>query len=389
MYPISDQSRITSIDIMRGFALLGIFLVNMLSFHSPFIYIDPFTWWNDGTDRTVFMLIDVFVQASFYPLFALLFGYGVMILRERVILKGLSFPLIVFRRFSFLLVIGLLHAFFIWHGDILVTYALLGFIFILFVKMSAKNLIIIGIVIYTLPNILLSLLLILATLIEPESGMTPFVNVQSYMDTYQNGSFAEITSQRIADWYFTNNLGTFPILAISILPLFLIGGGVQKLKLLENMENHKKLIQMLAAFSLIIGLMFKSLPYLWDENMAAQYIQDIFGGPLVAIGYGLSIALLANQRSMKKILSPLTYVGRLSLSNYLFQSIVSSLIFYGYGLGFYGEISVLYGTLMVAVIFIIQILFSRLWLQYYYYGPFEWLWRSFTYFHLPRMKRML
>ena len=387
MKPITENNRIIAIDMMRGFAIFGIFLVNMLSFHTPFIYIDPYTWWDSGIDRNLYTVIDIFVQASFYPLFALLFGYGVMILRERVMAKGLSFPIIAFRRFTFLLILGLLHALLIWHGDILVTYAVIGFIFLLFMKMSAKSLIITGIVMYVLPNILLSLLLLVAMMLEPGSGVTMFVNIESYIHTYQQGSFVEITEQRIEDWYFTNNFGTLPLLVITILPLFLIGAGVQKLKLFEHIELHQSIIKKAAVFTLIAGLAIKAIPYVWDENLAAQYIQDTFGGPLLAIGYSLSIATLATMNKLRKILEPLAYVGRLSISNYLLQSILSTLLFYGYGLGFYGKVSIIEGTVIVIIVFIFQIFLSKLWMKHYYYGPVEWLWRVFTYMKKPELKR--
>src|SRR3954452_18852034 len=89
--PLQESNRILSLDRMRGFAILGIFLVNMLSFHSPLLYIDPLKWWKDPLDQGVYVFIDIFVQASFYPLFSMLFGYGLVLLRERAQLKGISF----------------------------------------------------------------------------------------------------------------------------------------------------------------------------------------------------------------------------------------------------------------------------------------------------------
>jgi uncharacterized protein len=137
--PLQESNRILSLDRMRGFAMLGIFLVNMLSFHSPLLYIDPLKWWKDPLDQGFYVSIDIFVQASFYPLFSMLFGYGLVLLRERAQLKGISFIPIALRRLSLLLVIGLIHAFFIWHGDILFNYAFLGLIFLLFIRLSGRS----------------------------------------------------------------------------------------------------------------------------------------------------------------------------------------------------------------------------------------------------------
>ncbi|KAB2337171.1 DUF418 domain-containing protein [Cytobacillus depressus] len=387
--PVSERERILSLDMIRGFAILGIFLVNMLSFHSPFPFIDPYEWWKGPVNHTVYRFIDIFVQASFYTLFSLLFGYSLVIFREKAILKGQHFGKMAVRRLTLLLVIGIVHAFLIWHGDILITYALMGFLFLLFIRMNGKNLILTGFLLYAIPNILLIFLLIIAVLFSPEGDLAlidPKI-AEAALQAYQNGSFSEIMVQRFREWSFANNLETLPIMIVSIFPLFLIGGGAAKLKWLENVEKHTKLLRNLLIISLLTGMFFKLTPYIFGGNPATDYIQDIFGGPLLAIGFAMSIALLAHKQKVKKLLYPLSYVGRLSMSNYLFQSTISTLIFYHYGLGLYGKVSVLTGTIMVIVIYIFQVIISRYWLRHYYYGPVEWLWRSFTYFRLPKMKR--
>ncbi|TCJ04464.1 DUF418 domain-containing protein [Cytobacillus praedii] len=386
---ISEQERIISLDIMRGFAILGIFLVNMLTFHSPYPNFDPYEWWSGAADKAIYTFIDIFVQASFYTLFSLLFGYGLVIMWERSKLRGVTFGWIGVRRLFFLLMIGMLHAFFIWHGDILITYAIMGFVFLLFIRMTGRNLMITGILLYIIPNLLVSLLLFVSLLVAPAEEITGYepALAEMAMQVYQNGSFAEITAQRISDWYETNNLATLPFMFISIFPLFLIGGGAAKLKWLEKPKEHKKFLIWIACLSLVFGIIFKLLPYILGKNFATEYVQDIFGGPLLAIGYGLTIALAIEKNAIRKLLSPLSYVGKLSMSNYLFQSIASTLIFYNYGLGLYGEISVMTGTLMVIFIYILQIAASRLWISNYYYGPVEWIWRSFTYFSWPKWKK--
>ncbi|WP_102271867.1 DUF418 domain-containing protein [Cytobacillus massiliigabonensis] len=386
---ITEQERIISLDIMRGFAILGIFLVNMLTFHSPFPNFDPYEWWSNTADKAIYTFIDIFVQASFYTLFSLLFGYGLVIMWERSKVRGLSFSLIGIRRLSFLLIMGFLHAFIIWHGDILITYAIMGFLFLLFIRMTGRNLMITGLLLYIIPNLFVSLLLLVSSLVVPAEDLTIYDSEQAEtaMQVYQNGSFAEITIQRIGDWYETNNLANAPIMFISIFPLFLIGGGAAKLKWLEKPKVHKRFLTWLASLSLVIGILFKLIPYILGKNFATEYMQDSFGGPLLAIGYGLTIALAIEKTVVLKILSPLSYVGKLSISNYLFQSIASTLIFYNYGLGLYGKVSVVTGTVMVVLIYILQIAGSRLWISRFYYGPVEWIWRSFTYFNWPKWKR--
>jgi uncharacterized protein len=388
--PVLEKERIISLDMMRGFAILGIFLVNMLSFHSPYPYLNPGEWWGGPADKAVYSLIDIFVQASFYTLFSLLFGYSLVIFRERAISKGLPFGKMAVRRLLMLLIIGMIHAFFIWHGDILITYALMGFLFLLFIKLKGKSLLIIGACIYIIPNVLLVMLLAVAVLFDPAASSEPLYDPQlasEALANYQNGTVSEIFRQRFNDWYMANNLASLPVMIISILPLFLIGGGAAKLKWLEAPKKHWRWLRILMISGLAGGMAFKLVPYILGQNLATDYMQDIFGGPLLAIGYGLGIALLAEKTKMKKILYPFSYIGKLSMSNYLFQSIIATFIFYHYGLGFYGKVSVLTGTILVILIYLLQIVLSRLWISTFYYGPVEWVWRSFTYFNLPKLKR--
>lgn len=387
---MSKQERIISMDIMRGFAIFGIFLVNMLSFHSPLLYIDPIEWWNGSLDKGTYMTIDILAQGSFYPLFSLLFGYGLVLLRESNLARGVTFTPIALRRLFLLLLIGCVHAFFVWHGDILINYAILGLIFLLFIRLSGKALMITGTLMYIIPNIILFLLFIVMVMFVPEGELSPYnqVEANASIEAYQLGSFMEVTEQRYKDWYFVNNLGNSFLMLFMILPLFLLGGGAAKLKWLQRVQQNKKKFKIMFMITLIVGLIFKISPYLIVKNFATEYLQDIFGGPLLAIAFALGIALLVESTkgmSKLKIFAP---VGKLAISNYLLQSIVSTFIFYSYGLGLYGEISAFTGSLLVIGIFIIQVVISHYWVKRFAYGPVEWMWRSFTYMKIQKWRKL-
>jgi uncharacterized protein len=382
--PISENERINSIDTMRGFSILGIFLTNMLAFHSPMLYLNPYVWWSTKSDQTIYSFIDFFVQASFYPLFALLFGFGLMIMRERSIVKGFSFTPIAIRRLSALLLIGCVHAFLIWHGDILINYAIFGFIALLFFRMSGKALLLTGILTYVIPNILFGLLLFLATLVTPMNDYYHHDEAIKSVESYQNGSFGEITSQRIYDWSQVNSIENSIILFFTIFPFLLIGAGISKLNLVRNEINNRKKFKVLLAIFVIAGSLLKLLPYA-VRNLFSEYVQDIFGGPLLAVSYALAIILLMEKYSAN--LKMFQAVGKLALSNYLFQSIVATLIFYNYGLGLYSKISVGTGTLLAITIFIIQAYISILWVRNYHYGPLEWIWRAVSYWKITNWKK--
>lgn len=385
----SEKNRIVSLDIIRGFAILGIFLVNMLSFHSPFLYIEPLKWWKDPLDQGIYIFIDNFIQASFYPLFSILFGYGLVLLWEKTQQKGLHFYSIALRRLFLLMIVGLTHALLIWHGDILFNYALLGLMFLLFIKLSGKKLLVIGSLLYLLPNFLLLSMLALADLLmlATESTLSVPLLASQSMDIYQNGTFLEITKQRIADWTYTNNVFGLILMIFTLFPLFLIGAGAAKYKWFERTVQYRKGFMITFFITFILGILFKLLPYVGKVNVTTSFLQDMFGGPLLAISYGLIIAHLAETKWLNKPLKAISYVGRMSFSNYLFQSILSTFIFYQYGLGLYGRVSIAFGTLLVLIIYACQILLSWLWLKYYHYGPLEWVWRNFTYWNKQKLRK--
>lgn len=377
-------NRIISIDRMRGFSLLGIFLVNMISFHSPYFYIDPETWWDGSFNLFTYRFIDLFIQASFYPLFSMLFGYGLVILRERTLAKGLSFKPLAFRRLSILLLIGFIHAFLIWPGDILITYAVCGFIFLLFIGWSAKRLFIAGLGLYIIPNLLLLLMLGAASAVEGENEFSMYDGqaAEQSISIYQRGSFAEVTELRVSEWYKNNNLAGLFLYLVTILPLFMIGAGAAKVKLFENVREKKGKIAMAAAILAIIGLLIKAVPYMLGKTYMTDYAQDVFGGALVAVSYALIIALVSEIKQFDMLLDPLEAAGRLSISNYLLQSVLSTMIFYSYGLGYYGKISIFAGTMLALGIYGMQLAISSWYVKRFHYGPVEWLWRVGT--HLKK-----
>lgn len=366
---------------MRGLSILGIFLVNMLSFHTPILYIDPFVTWTSTSDRLFYSWIDLFIQGSIYPLFSFLFGYGFVILRERTIMKGGTFSTIAIRRLLFLLVIGWVHANYIWHGDILFTYSLFGIFLLLFIRLRGKVLMLLGLILYFVPNVIITVMITLASMVAGNGEFTVADETSALASykAYQNGTYEEIREQRFIDWSLVNHPGNLFFMLFSIFPLFLIGGGAAKEDWLRRVTDLKRPFLVVIAVTLFMGLFIKSAPYWLTRNWATEYSQDMLGGPLLSIAYILLIALGTNHQRGLQVFKFFGPVGKLSFTNYLVQSIVSTLIFYSYGLGLYGQVSVVEGTLLALTIFIIQLIFSHIWVKYFYLGPFEWVWRTVSY----------
>ncbi|OIU72549.1 DUF418 domain-containing protein [Rossellomorea aquimaris] len=379
--PIERSERIVSLDVIRGISLLGIFIINMISFHSPFLYMDPYSWWKTPDDAVLYPWIDVLVQASFYPLFAMLFGYGLSIQQERANQKGMPFYSFGVRRLLVLLFIGSVHAFLIWSGDILINYAVFGLLLLLFMRMAGKSLLLLGSLLLLIPQLFFSILLVLMTYSDP-AGVAHYTNITAVQDSvaaYASGSFADIMIQRFSDWYAVNSPGNLLFLTLSILPVMMIGAGAGKLKLLEKAVEYKRSWLLLGSVLLTASIGLKLLPILIEANTAYSYIQDYLGGPFLSVSYAIILALLLENENVKKWTRPLASAGRMSLSNYLLQSIIGTLIFYSYGLGLYGEVTLTTGTLLAVGIFIIQMILSEIWLSRFRFGPAEKLWRVLSY----------
>ncbi|WP_083632266.1 DUF418 domain-containing protein [Domibacillus antri] len=378
-----ETTRIISIDVLRGLSLFGIFLVNMLSFHSPYFYYNPYEWWKTSQDLTAFSWIDIFIQASFYPLFAMMFGFGVAMQYEKAKQQGRSFAWTGIRRLTFLVLLGLVHAFFIWPGDILFNYAVCGFVLLLFLRFSGRLLLIFGTALLFLPAAFISLLLILAAQMDANNAIhwTDIASVSQSIAAYGSGTYAEITTQRINDWLNVNMVdGSFFFQLISILPFLLIGAGAFKLNMVGRWAAQPKKTAVLFLVFFIAGLLLKWVPHILDSsNVAYSYIQDAVGGPILAVSYAAFIVLLCSFEQPQKLLKPFAAAGKMSLTNYLTQSIIGTLIFYHYGLAYYGQVTVLTGIWLCVTIFSIQVIASNLWLGRFKRGPFEALWRTITY----------
>lgn len=379
---LPETNRTISIDILRGFALLGILLVNMPTFNSPVLYMGGFEDKSSNLDFILSSFVELFAQGSFYPLFAFMFGYGAIIIAENSLKKGISFPKLFSKRLTILFVIGLIHAFLIWSGDILLMYALTGFFFILFYKISGKALLGTGIALY----IGSAFLPLLQRMPEGDFLEEFSEGGQKSIAAYRDGTFSEIFSQRFADWWSMNTENHALVMTVGVLGIMLIGAAFAKLKWLSNASAHKPLLKRLLFAGLILGFGIKLLGYVNMESMIFIGFQQL-GGPLISLFYMMSIILLVEIPFARKLLQSLSYVGRLSMTNYLLQSTVMTFIFYSYGFGLYNSISYTTGFMLAFAFFALQVLFSKWWVSQYHYGPVEYVWRWGTYGKMPILKK--
>ncbi|MDQ7860216.1 DUF418 domain-containing protein [Peribacillus frigoritolerans] len=329
----------------------------------------------------MYRLSDIVAQASFYPLFAFLFGFGAIILAERSAEKGISFPLLYMKRLSFLLILGCIHAFFIWHGDILINYAVFGFALLFFYKMKGRNLILLGSVCYVLPFAILGSLFLIMGIFDSE-GMaitTDSAMMKQSLEVYQSGTFTELMSQRALDWYMVNNpFNAIILFFIDFFRFFLMGAGVAKQGFLQNPTQYKRQLKAISIVSLLLGMSIKMLPYVTVYHFGTIFVQDYLGGPLLTIFLYHGNHAFGGTGRASRLLHPLSYIGRMSMSNYLFQSMVCTGIFFIHmALVYMDQSHIRQDLFFLIALFCLQILLSLLWMGLYKYGPVEYIWRFF------------
>ncbi len=379
--PTTLGERVDSIDMLRGFALLGIFIANMVHFSLPYMHMDGYTWFTEPTDITTFTGIRIFVEASFYPIFAMLFGYGLNIQFEKATRMGNPFGKVFAKRMTLLLILGLVHGLFVWNGDILFTYAVMGFIMIGVVRIPQKAMIPIALVLYVIPLGLFVGLIYLVMKLDPTTFMVGYHDlqkVQQSIDVYSKGSYFKMINLRASEFVQLGLLNT-ALGVFSVLPLIMIGAGLSKWKVFERASEFKRRIILFTVCSLLIGIALKSIPFIGDATMDKILIQTFFGGPILAAGYVGLLLLLTQIPALLTVFKPLSKAGRMSLTTYLTQSIIATTIFYAFGFGLYGKVDLLTGTGIAVGVFLIQIIFAELWLSKFRMGPIEWLWRKGTY----------
>ena len=214
--------------------------------------------------------------------------------------------------------------------------------------------------------------------------------------TYATGSFGEIVSMRARDFWKNYSSWTKYLPNWGGFPIFLLGLYAGRRRIFDSVSNNRKFIKKVMCWGLIFGLTVQTIAYVWEfwlrDNSNFLIWPETFlrlmwrlGQPALALGYLAALTLLLQRGVWKKMLAPLASVGQMALTNYLLQSVAFVLLFFGYGLGWFGQTSAFIGLLLALLLFALQIVFSRWWLRHFRFGPFEWLWRSATYWKFQPM----
>lgn len=401
LQPATD--RLIHLDVLRGFALLGILLVNFEWFTRP---IQAIALGADvdlsGIDAAADFLIKALAEGKFYPLFSMLFGAGFALMAERALSRQSPFWGIYLRRLIVLGLFGAAHMILVWAGDILLVYSLTAFVMVLLFRKTPPR----RLWKWALPFIFLPVLVVWvgATFIEisrldpqgHEQLMTDFAqdeqafrgNIERAAAIHAEGRWLENVGQRVRDMRFT--LGHFMFWVPPVLGFFLIGRWLVVSGRLTRPDEHRMWFRRWRARGLVIGLplAIAGAALIHDANMMVPTLPAAIGLTLAACaGLLLSLAYLSAVTLSAHRLAFLAPAGQMALSNYLAQSLLWTWIIYGHGLGLWGQLPRSLQLLLALVFFVAQIVVSTWWLRRFRFGPAEWLWRSLTYWKVQPMQR--
>ena len=383
------RERIDTLDAVRGVAVLGILFVNIESL-SGFSFLPPgqhAALTLTRFDGLAQWFIAVFIEFKFYALFSLLFGIGFSVFIQRATEKGADATGLFKRRLVGLLLIGLVHTLLIWFGDILVTYALLGFALIPFLRKDdravlrwAAAMCLAPIAFYVLGALALA---VAGAQPPPRGGDLPPV-LATAREAFARGSYADVlmgnvvftlanAARRVGLMFFPRMFG-----------MFLIGLWIGR-RLLSDLDAHRPLLRRVMAWGFAIGLPLTFAAH-WLAASArlpvwavvlVEGVATSIAVPALALGYAAGLCLLFRASStLTALIAP---VGRMALTNYILHSVAGVVIFYGIGFGLFGRVALVPALGIAVTFFLVQIVTSRLWLSRFTFGPAEWLWRNFTY----------
>jgi uncharacterized protein len=415
--PVREEERISALDTIRGFALLGILLMNICGFALPkAAYFGPVPAGGaTGLNLFTWCLISIIADGKMRAIFSLTFGASVCLLIDRLSRKGAAADAadIHYRRMLWLMLFGLIHAYLIWWGDILFPYALMGLLLYPLRKLSPRALLITAGI----------MLLVLAgngfrDYLQIKNQQREYVQIQA--DEKAGKKLTEAQEDSRKDWketlktYFpspedlkketdAHSDGYLTSLALrakdvypyhstpiydrnwyDILAMMLIGMALLKLGVLTGNYSSKFYIWM-ALLSFAVGIPSDIWGVWWPikhhfsvESWYLTGVEYQFGR-FTAFGYIAVLLLMIKSGALQPVISTLACVGRMAFSNYILTSLICTTIFEGYGFGLFNKLQryQLYGV--VLAVWIVILVISPIWLRHFRFGPLEWLWRSLTY----------
>ncbi|OOG70588.1 DUF418 domain-containing protein [Algoriphagus sp. A40] len=416
LLPLQENERIESLDVMRGIVLCGILLMNINAYGLAEAYIDPtisggFT----GLNKYTWIMTNLLFEGTMRGLFSLLFGVGMFIFLDRLEKKGAGIKAadIFFRRLLWLLVFGIIHGYlFLWPGEILFDYAIMGFLVYSFRHTAPKKLFIMAVLLFTIGGVwnffeYRHAAKLTEDLITIESFKSENKELTKELEGAQK-EWEKIQEKRspefIQESNETSRKGYLEVLAFrapvnmdfemymfyrynawDILSMMLVGIGLFKLHVLSAQKSYRLYWAMvLGGYGIGLSVNYFELKNILDANFsylsfAESNVTYDLGRLTVSMGHVGLIMLFCKSQAFIWLKKSIAAVGKMALTNYFMHSVICIFVFTGVGFGLFGKLQryellyVVFGT------WIFQLILSPIWLKYYEYGPLEWIWRNLSY----------
>lgn len=435
--PVAPAQRIQAIDVCRGFALLGILMVNIQFFGEPF---GSWMHWDHSAepllDRWLHWFVTVFCESKFYPLFSMLFGMGLALQFGRAGPGAGGFTARYLRRIGLLMLIGLAHGLLMWYGDILFLYSFCALALLWCIRFRARTLLIIACVIAGISAPLMGGFSMLSAFkpetvaadsasaeaapgadetpaedAAPAPQQTPLQELFAGFERYGSNASpeqdwwmaAEERAYREGPWLQSFGFRAISWASITVISLFgfgwhamamfFLGAALLKMGLFE--ERRRPWAVRLVMLGGFVGLPMVVASLWARDHLPALPALFIWGatppiaGPLMSLGYiGAIILLVGRARGVGRVVSgAIANAGRMALTNYLLQTTIATFIFYHWGLAMFGQTTHSERIGLVLAIWTAEVAVSSVWLRVFRFGPMEWLWRTGTYLRLQPMLR--
>ena len=410
--PAITTERLTSLDLIRGIAVLGILFANITAFGQSFtVYFWPPAMPGGATegDKIVWLAQYVLIDHKMRGLFTLLFGAGMMLFVEKAWAKGEG-RWLQFRRLVWLLLFGMIHYYFIWFGDILQLYAVWGMVALLMMKWKAKTQLLVGLALYGVSTVVqlggFGAQYYIATNPEfaekvsdktrksaAEAETKALKDVEEDLKLYQRGSYTDFVRHQILE-ETDENIGGQVFGLLETLSMILMGMALYRFGFFSGAIEESQM-RMWGWIGLIGGAAASAALGLWVYSAGFPFhltffvFQGTMMAPRLAFVLGLTSLLVvwAPRLSQTGLGQRLVAAGRMAFSNYLGTSIVMLFVFHGWALGLYGKLHRIELFGVVLLTWTVMLLVSKPWLEHFRYGPLEWLWRCLTYGKLFPLQR--
>lgn len=402
--PVTEKERIVSIDVLRGFALLGILPMNIQYFSMISAAYDNPTAYGDlhGANYWVWLFCHVLADQKFMTIFSMLFGAGILLMTSRIETTGKPSAALHYRRMGWLILFGLAHAYLLWSGDILVAYGMCGLLVYPCRKLRPRTLLVLGLL--TIAVASASLASYGAWSRHWSPAEVQIAREQLWMSTPSQaaneiaayrGTWTEQMKFRVPDSVQMETIFFVVFTFWRVTGLMLAGMALFKLGVFgakQAASFYWTMIAIAVCYGIPITLYGTHRDFAagWDFRYSFFYGMQFnyWASLLVSLGWVGAIMLACKVVALLPLTRRLAAVGRMAFTNYIMHTIICTTLFYGHGFAMFGKVERVWQFAIVLAIWALQLVVSPIWLRYFLFGPLEWLWRCLTYLQWEPLRRI-